>query len=394
MCMKNLGRKFWKKFDYILFITVILLNFYGLLVISSATISTKTGYLQLIKNNELQFRLLRLLQESFSLPFFQKQLVAFIIGLIAILFLVFFNYDNFSKLSIPIYIMCNILLVIVLIFGFGEDEVGARSWLRIGGFTFQPAEIVKIGIIISLAKIIDDNKEKINELATLFKVLIFAFIPIGLILMQPDFGTAFVFIFFVGIMLFVAGLDFKYILYSTVAGLISTPIIWLSLKDYQKNRILVFLNPDLDAMGAGYQVIQSKIAIGSGKILGRGLFNGVQTQYGFVPEKHTDFIFAVIVEELGLIGGIILLLLYFIMLYRLIRIARNAKDLFGSLIVVGITSMFTFHILENIGMTIGLMPVTGIPLPFISYGANFLLTNMINIGLALSIGLRKDRISF
>jgi rod shape determining protein RodA len=371
--MLNTGRKFWKKFDFILFFVTIMLSAYGFIMIKSATASTKVG----------------------SLPYLKVQGIAFVIGFFAMVFFVFFNYDYFGKLYVPIYLFCNLLLVAVLFFGFGEEQWGARSWMAIGSFTFQPSEIAKFGVIISVAKFIDNNKEKINEVATLIKILVFAFIPIGLILMQPDYGTAFVFIFFITIMIFVAGIDYKYIIYATITGVISFFPLWMfALAPYQKNRILDFLDPSRDPLGSGYQVIQSKIAIGSGKVFGRGLFQGVQTQYGFIPQQHTDFIFSVIGEELGLFGGLLLLLLYFIMTYRLIRIAKNAKDLFGSLIVIGITAMMVFHILENIGMTIGLMPVTGIPLPFISYGGTFLLANMASIGIALGIGTRKDGINF
>jgi len=308
--------------------------------------------------------------------------------------IVMINYETFGKLYMVIYVFCNLLLLAVLIFGVGEDSWGAKSWLVVGPIRFQPSEFVKIGVIISVAKYIEKNQEKINQLFTLAKILVFAFIPVGLVLMQPDFGTALVFIFFIFVMLFIAGLDFKYVLYTAIAGIISLPILWFSLEDYQKNRILVFFDPTLDAMDSGYQVIQSKIAIGSGKLFGMGLYNGNQTQFGFLPEKHTDFIFAVIGEELGLIGGLALLVLYFIMIYRLIKIAKNSKDLFGSLIVIGITSMIIFHILENIGMTMGLMPVTGIPLPFISYGGTFMLSNMISIGLTLSVAVKKEGLSF
>ncbi|SHH83771.1 rod shape determining protein RodA [Caloranaerobacter azorensis DSM 13643] len=381
-----LERKLWKKFDYILFITIILLCIYGFIVIASATSKTKGSDIQL----DINF-----LKQLIKNPFLKTQITSFVLGLIAIFILALLNYETFGRLYLLIYGFCNLLLIAVLLFGTGEETWGAKSWLSIGGFSFQPSEIVKIGIIISVAKFIDNNKEKINEPFTLLKILMFSLAPVALILMQPDFGTATVFMFFIFIMLFIAGLNIKYILYAVGAGLISLPVLWLFLlKGYQKDRIRVFLDPSLDAMGAGYQVIQSKIAIGSGKILGRGLFHGVQTQYGFLPEKHTDFIFAVIGEELGLIGGLVLLLLYFIMLYRLIIIAKNSKDLTGSLIVIGIAAMISFHIIENIGMTMGLMPVTGIPLPFISYGGTFLLANLISIGLVLSIGMRKDKLNF
>ncbi len=195
-------------------------------------------------------------------------------------------------------------------------------------------------------------------------------------------------------MLFAAGLDWKYIGYAAILGVVSLPIIWMKLDPYQKKRIFGFLEPEKDLTGMNYQAYQSRIAVGSGKIFGRGLFQGTQTQYNFLPEKQTDFIFAVLAEELGLIGGLVLILLYFVLLYRLFRIAKNSKDMFGSLMVVGFTAMFLIHIFENIGMTIGLMPITGIPLPFMSYGGTFHLVNFICIGIALSVSVHKEGLNF
>lgn len=366
--MSNKRKGFWKRFDFTLLLTVVFLSLFGLIILSSATAGEG------------------------SISYLKTQGIAFVLGLLSIIVLVFISYETIGKFYIPIYIFSNLLLVAVLFLG--SKAKGAQSWIKIGGFGFQPAEFVKIGVIIAVAKFIEKNHEKINQPFTLIKILIFAFLPVGLILLQPDFGTAIVFVFFIVIMLFIAGLDWKYILYVSITGIISLPIIWFSLKPYQKNRIFDFLDPSRDAMGTGYQVIQSKIAIGSGQVLGMGLYNGNQTQFGFLPEKHTDFIFSVIGEELGLIGGLALIVLYFLLIYRLIKIARNSKDIYGSVMVIGIAAMMVFHILENVGMTMGLMPVTGIPLPFISYGGTFLLSNMICIGLALSVGMKREGLSF
>lgn len=368
--MVGLKRKSLKNFDFVLFITVLILCAYGLLMIRSATLSFGT------------------------LSFIKSQAIAIVLGIIAIVILTFLDYQFLGKLYIPIYIACNLLLIAVLIFGFGEEEWGSRSWLSVGGIVFQPAEFVKLGLIISLSKFIDNHKHSINEPFTLLKILAFAGFPVLLILLQPDAGTAMVFIFFIALMLFAAGLDWKYIKYALTAGLISLPIIWFRLDGYQKDRIFDFLEPERDAVGTGYQALQGKIAIGSGKIFGRGLFQGVQTQFNYIPEKQTDFIFAVLVEELGFLGGMFLIVLYFIFLKRLIKIAKNTDDLFGSSMVIGIAAMFVFHIWENIGMTIGLMPVTGIPLPFLSHGGTFLLVNMVCVGIALSVGMHRDGLNF
>lgn len=370
-----------KRFDFILLITTIILCIYGFVVINSATMSKAAG----------------------SEPFLRTQIIAFVLGLLAMFVLVFIDYDLYGSFYLPIYILTNLLLLYTLINPVQASEWGdVRSWIALGPIVFQPSEVAKFGVIISLAKFIDINKDNINNPVVLIKILIFAFAPIVLILMQPDLGTALVFIFFVAVMIFIAGVDRKYVLSIMIIGLIFLIIGIVAFfqimedytlgDDYRFDRIVTFFYPELDPDDTGYQVIQSKTAIGSGMVYGRGLFKGVQNQLGYLPTKETDFIFAVIGEELGLVGGLVLLCLYAILFHRLIRIAKNAANMFGSLIVTGITAMLLFHIFENIGMTMGLMPVTGIPLPFISYGGTFMLVNMISIGLCLSVGMKRGKI--
>ncbi len=370
-----------KRFDFILFFTTIALCVYGFIIINSATMSKASG----------------------SEPYLKTQIVAFTLGVGVMFFLVMIDFDIYGSFYLPIYGVSVILLLYVLINPVSASEWGdVRSWIAIGPVVFQPSELAKFGVIISVAKFIDINKDNINEPAVLIKVLVFAFFPVALILMQPDLGTALVFIFFIAVMIFVSGIDRKYIIAVIVLSLVMLVIGLISfyfiMKDYTPNedyridRIVTFFYPELDPEDTGYQVIQSKTAIGSGMIYGRGLYNGVQNQLGYLPTKETDFIFAVIGEELGLVGGLGLLLLYALLLYRLVRIARHAANLFGSLIVTGITAMLLFHIFENIGMTMGLMPVTGIPLPFISSGGTFMLVNMVSIGLALSVGMKRGKI--
>lgn len=368
--MFNFKKKSYKKFDYVLFLTTLVLCAYGLVMIWSATLTYE------------------------SMSFVKTQGIATALGIVTVIILLLIDYHFLGKIYIPIYIVSILLLLAVLKFGIGGSQWGADSWLKIGPLVFQPAEFVKIGLIISLAQFIDDRKESINEPITLLKVLAFAFFPVILILLQPDAGTAMVFIFFIAAMLFIAGVKWKYIGYAFLTGLLSLPVIWFKLDNYQKDRVFNFLDPERDTSVTGYQAMQGRIAIGSGKVFGRGLAEGVQTQFNYIPEKQTDYIFAVIGEELGLMGGLGLIFLYFVLLQRFIKIAKNSKDLFGSLIVVGIAAMFVFHIWENIGMTIGLMPITGIPLPFISYGGTFQLSNMICIGIALSVGIHREELSF
>ncbi len=370
-----------KRFDFMLFFTTIALCVFGFIMVGSATMSKTSG----------------------SEPYMKTQVAAFAIGLVALFVLVMIDYDIYGSIYIPVYCITIALLILVLINPVNSDKWGgARSWLKIGPIVFQPSELAKFGVIISVSKFIDIHKENLNNPAVLIKVLIFAFIPVALILMQPDLGTALVFIFFIAVMLFVAGIDRKYIIAVLIIGLIFLIIGLIAFyhimqdytprEDYQLDRIVTFFYPELDPEDTGYQVIQSKTAIGSGLLYGRGLYNGVQNQLGYLPTKETDFIFAVIGEELGLLGGLLLLSLYAILLYRLIRIAKHASNLFGSLMVSGITAMLLFHIFENIGMTMGLMPVTGIPLPFISSGGTFMLVNMVSIGLSLSVGMKRGKI--
>lgn len=371
--MFNFNKKSFKKFDYTLLVTTIILCIFGLVVLYSATLSFNT----------------------FS--YMKSQIASTLLGFLAILILILMDYQFLGKLYIPIYIVSNLILIAVLVWGIGDRppyDWGSRSWLNIAGVTFQPSEFVKIGLLISLAKFIDLNKEDLNEPFTLLKVLAFAFFPVFLILKQPDAGTAMVFIFFIAAMLFIAGISWKYIGYALGLGILSLPVLWMRLDLYQKNRILDFLDPDRDALGTGMQFFQGRIAIGSGKFFGKGLFQGVQTQFNFVPIKESDFIFAVIGEELGFLGGAFLILLYLILILRLLNIAKNSNDLFGSLMVVGIAAIFLFHVFENIGMTIGVMPITGIPLPFISHGGTFQLVSLVSIGIALSVSLNRDELTF
>lgn len=361
-----------KKIDYTLLIAVLIVCVFGIITISSATSSLSAG-------NE---------------RFIRTQSISIFMGLAAISIILLFDYKTFARLHIPIYVLSNAMLIAVLLFGTGRDQWGANRWISIAGFGFQPSEFAKIGIAISIAKIVADNKESIHKITTLLKVVAYVSLPIGLVLVQPDLGTSLTFVFFTFGILFAAGLRYKHIFIAGITGLLSMPIVWRFLEGYQKTRIRVFLNPESDPMGAGYQILQSKLAIGSGMITGKGLYEGIQTQFGFLPERHTDFIFSVIAEELGFIGVMFLIIMFIFILLKCIKIAREAKDDFGAYLVIGLTFMLAFHIFGNIAMTIGLMPVTGKPLPFVSYGGTFMLSNMIAIGLILNVNMRKDLINF
>ena len=370
-----------KRFDFVLLFTTVILCIFGFVMINSATMSKPSG----------------------SEPYLKTQIVSFAIGLVILFTLTAVDYDIYGNFYIPVYAATILLLIYTLINPVNAEQWGGvRSWIAIGPIVFQPSELAKFGVIISVSKYIDINKDNLNSTAVLMKILIFAFIPVALILMQPDLGTALVFIFFIGVMLFVAGIEKKYIIAEFLIALIFLIICLVALhyimedyvpkENYMVDRIVAFFYPELDPENTGYQVIQSKTAIGSGMLYGRGLYKGVQNQLGYLPTKETDFIFAVIGEELGLAGGLSLLCLYGVLIYRLIKIAKSSANLFGSLIVSGTTAMLFFHIFENISMTMGLMPVTGNTLPFISYGGTFMLMNMISIGLSLEIGMKRDKI--
>ncbi len=360
-----------KKIDFGLIIVVLLICIIGVVAVGSATYSLG------------------------SERYIKTQIISILLGVAAIIIILFIDYNTFARIYIPIYVICNAMLLAVFIFGQGSESWGAQRWIRIGSFGFQPSDFAKLGIIICLAKVLDDNKNNLHKPKVLLKVLLFAGFPMVLILAQPDLGTTLIFAAFIFGMLFVAGLKYKHILIAMVVGIISAPLAWFGvLHPYQRNRVLIFLNPEQDPLGGGYHTLQSRVAVGAGMIFGKGLFNGTSNQFGFLPEKHTDFIFSVVAEELGFIGVSVLIILYFIMLYKCIKIARDAKDDFGAYLVSGITFMIAFHIFLNIAMTIGLAPVTGKPLPFVSYGGTFMLTNMIALGLVLNVNMRRDKINF
>ena len=366
----NKHKDFRKNFDFLLFGLVVAASLFGIIMISSAAPS--------------------------PVKYTAVQSVAFALGLCAIVVLMVLDYEYLAGLWGYIYLAALILLGLVLIPGIGHLENGARSWFRFGSLIgIQPAEIVKLGFIITFAKHLSGVDDLINRPRNVFFLIVHVAILIGLILLQPDFGTAIVFAFIAIAMLFAAKISWKYIAGGLSAIAVAAPIAWFFvLKDYQKNRIINLFNPENDPSGTGYQVIQSKIAIGSGKLFGSGLYNGGSQYNNFLPERHTDFIFSVVCEELGFIGGIAVILLLVAIVVRCLVIGMNARNNIGMYICVGVAAMFGFHIIENIGMCIGIMPVTGIPLPFFSYGGSSMLTNLVAIGLVLNVKYRSKSINF
>ena len=324
--------------------------------------------------------------------YMQRQGIFFLVNVLIVFFTLKFDYRNLLQASKVIYFFNLLMLVAVLVVG--HSALGAQRWIQIGPVSLQPSEFSKIIMIVTFAAFLEERKGKLKKLVDIAPVLLFVIIPAIIVMKQPDLGTSLVFFAIMLGMVYVAGINTRFLLSSMGICVLLLPVFWQVLKEYQKSRIKVFLNPEMDPLGSGYHVIQSKIAIGSGLITGKGLFQGTQSQLSFLPENHTDFIFAVIGEELGLIGCLFVLLLYAILIYRGLKIAMNAQDDFGALIAVGIVSMFIFHLFVNIGMTIGIMPVTGVPLPFMSYGVSALTTNMLSVGLLLNINMRKQKLMF
>lgn len=328
----------------------------------------------------------------------KKQVVALVIGTIACLAVISIDYEIYSRFWYIFYAICLVMLVLVL---FTDPINNARSWFRFfdGKIAFQPSEVTKIVLILAMARMLTDMKRRVLSAKDSFKRIIIigliVGIPLLLILKQPDFGTAMVIVAAIVAMVFVWGIDYKYIRYAIIAALIIAPVTYFFiLSPVQKNRINVFFNPNLDPQGAGYHVIQSKLAVGAGGFSGMGLYSGTQTQLGYLFAQTTDFIFAAIAEEMGFVVAATLIILLVLLVINSFMIAKDARDEEGRLIAVGISTMFAFHIFINVGMTMGLAPITGIPLPFVSYGGSAMLTNMVALGILLGISIRKTGLRF
>ncbi|MCM8822925.1 MAG: rod shape-determining protein RodA [Candidatus Omnitrophica bacterium] len=302
-----------------------------------------------------------------GLPVYIKQAIWVIFGILIFLWLKNFDYRHWSKFSHIMYFLILILLLIVLAIGTGR----AGRWIRIGWFNFQPSEFAKFVLIVVLARYF--SLRNIQRFTTLLGGVLITGIPFLLILIQPNLGTAFLLIIIFFTMAYLAGAQRKHLLILIIAGILISPFLWMGLKDYQKQRISIFLNPWKDPLGKGYNILQSKITIGSGGIIGKGFLKGTQTKLAFLPEFHTDFIFCLLAEEFGLAGVMVLLFLYYVFLTQALKITITTQDPFGRLIGTGIMVMFLTQIFVNIGMACGILPVAGIPLPFLSYGGSALI---------------------
>lgn len=355
-----------KQFDWFLFLAALFLVGVGM----AAILSTTWG------NENLSVIL-------------EKQIIAALIGLILIFLLALFNYQTLANYSYVIYIGTLLVLIAVLIFG--QEIRGTKGWFNLGFFQFQPAELAKVALLIILSKYFSGVSGKPSRIQYILISGLITLIPISLIMMQPDLGSSLILLSLWIFMLLTSGIKKEYVVGLVAVGFL---VIWLAwsffLASYQKERVLTFINPMSDPLGAGYHMIQSKIAVGSGQFVGRGLGHGTQSQLNFLPDQHTDFIFAVVAEELGFIGASLLLFLLAFLLFRIIKIAKKARNEFGLMLALGSCFLFLTQIIINVGMNVGMLPVAGVPLPFVSYGGSALIFSLIVIGILESIVVRRS----
>ncbi|MBP9854992.1 MAG: rod shape-determining protein RodA [Candidatus Omnitrophica bacterium] len=327
---------------------------------------------------------------------FYDQVYCALLGIILMYIFGKVDYRRFYDVAYVIYFL-NVLLLLWVMFS-GRHALGARRWLQVGGISFQPSEVAKLALILVLGRYFSNLKPMLSfglfsKLSAVIRQLVIPLCITGVLMMfilkQPDLGTALMFLGIFTAMVFVSGLDYKVFFSFIVLCIIFAPFGWHFIKQYQKDRILVFLNPNIDPLGAGYTIIQSKIAIGSGQIFGKGWLAGTQNQLNFLPERHTDFIFSVVGEEWGLLGTLSILCLYFILIMVSLQIACQVKDRFGTLVSVGIVSILTLQVVINMGMVMGLFPIVGIPLPFLSYGRTSFLNFAIMMGFLLNLSKKR-----
>ncbi len=355
-----------------LMLAVLLIFTIGMLMIASATNVPETGL-----NRQIII-----------------QGVAFLLGLGLMFLVMCIDYNTFGDFYRIVYALSIVLLLLVYVPGLGIERGGAHSWINLGVIDFQTSEMAKLGYILFLAKYLERQNGQLDTLKDLLMPLLLASPFLLLLLKQPDLGGVLVFASITLGMVYVANINSRLFVGGLGAALLASPLAYFLMKPHQRIRIDAFLNPNDASLPGNYQVMQSKITIGSGQLAGRGIFKGVFHRYDYLPVQESDFIYAVLGEETGFIGGTVVILLYFWFLSRIMYVATIARDLYGSLVVTGVACMFAFQIIENIGMTIGLMPVTGVTLPFMSYGGTSVITSLIAIGLVNNVYMRRRRSGF
>ena len=321
-------------------------------------------------------------------PVYLKQCYWLGLGLLIVALICVFDYRHLEYLSLPLY--AGNLLLLLLVLAVGRTSMGATRWISLAGINVQPSEIMKIVIIVVLARYFSE-KEHLRgfSLRELIIPGLILSVPALLIMKQPDLGTALLVLCIGGTMALFAGVQRSAVIFLAISGLAAAVGGWFLLHGYQKQRILTFLNPERDPLGAGYHIIQSKIAVGSGGFSGLGFMQGTQSQLSFLPERHTDFAFSVLAEEWGLTGCLLLLTLYCLIVVWGLHIALRSNDRFGMYLAIGVSAMLFWHIVVNLGMVIGLLPVVGVPLPLFSYGGTSMVTTMIGVGVLMNVGMRR-----
>jgi len=362
-------RQNWRQFDWLLFGAILVLSIYGITMISSAV----QGDPELV-----------------SYPL--RQVGFLVVGFVLMFAVAFFDYDFLGTFTIPIYVF--VLLLLALVGVLGNTLFGAQSWIDFFGlFPIQPSELAKVVLALAMGKYLAMNWEKMGQITTVLGGLAIMAPLLILVFLEPDLGTAIVLAVEGAFILFAAGLRLKHMLIALVAATALAPTFWSLLQEHQRTRILIFLDPTADP-DSYFNVNQALVSVGSGGLLGKGYGQGTQSQLHFLRVRHTDFIFSVVAEEIGFIGSAILLLLLLFIILRLWRIAAQARNPFGTLLVTGVTAVILFQTIVNIGMNMSLIPVTGLPLPFVSYGGNAMLSLMLMIGLAQSVSMRRKKIEF
>ena len=351
----------WRKFDPWLVLLALGLVVFGLIVLRSATLLSGTAV-----NRQL------LIQGVYAA-----------VGLLLMLGLTFVDYRVIGTLAPLIYAGTVAILGLVLVAG--TNLYGAQRWIAVGPFSFQPSELAKVALVICLARFWASREGQTQRLRTLLLSLLIVAVPVALVYRQPDLGTSLVLLATWFGIAFAAGASLRWLGGLLVVPLLGFPLVWRVMHDYMRRRLTTFLAPEKDPLGEGYNLIQARISVGSGGWWGRGLGNGSQTQLNFLRVQHSDFIFAVLGEELGFMGAVVLLCLYGLLFWRCLRVATLSRDTFGRLLAVGATSMLLFQTFVNVGMNIGLLPVTGIPLPFISAGGSSLISIFISLGILQSV---------
>ena len=322
-------------------------------------------------------------------PWARNHLIRLIFGFCLMFVIAFIPSQFFMKYSVLSFILGIFALILVKIIGSGS----VQRWISFGSINFQPSEIMKLALILTLAKYFDHiSKIQLNKLIPYIIPILIIMIPGFLVISQPDLGTGLTIILLGLSILFFVGISMKFVIFSILISISSVPFIWQQLYEYQKNRILVFLNPEMDSLGSGYQIIQSKIAIGSGGLFGKGYLLGTQSRLNYLPEKHTDFIFTLISEELGFLGSISIILVFCLLIASIMKISFKVESLFSKVVVFGIGFLIFLYLSLNIGMVCGLLPVVGAPLPLVSYGGTSLLTVLIGVGIVLSINIHDKKV--